>query len=426
MRSCIELFRDGTPVCPEIQINILLLCVLSWDFSGSRCELVAHQTVVHGRPESVRAQETKELHMRINTFTLSHLGVDLAFELGWDFAHYGLTPTDDALVGWPQLAQGFDAGRQTFGLRHLQPTQQARQWLQLRLHALSRGRVFDTEQVTPRYLQSIDALVCPITREVLSHDAGEASDWSVCRVFNNAAYAAGNLAVVSVRANAAKGDLGFAALKHVLNGKGLGGLDGLDAAQWGRVAVLASFSERLSHGDAAGLPMLVLPPNRVRVFNPIQALQAVVCRLVLAHAEDSEAVLDVRLMALVSQFPGKTLRQDVVSFLALYRSQIAALCFAQPGLALRSAVEDAWLSRAVLNRWKRAARQLTAIQAELIVESQGQGARMLPDHQATEGWALETLGCLVPRPVPRRLADPKVALPADHWLAAKQGALFAE
>lgn len=376
--------------------------------------------------------------MRVNTtFTLSNLGVDLAFELGWDFAHYGVTPMDDALLAWPQLAQGFDAGRQTFGLRTLQPTRHARKWLSLRLNALGRGRVFDTEQVTPRYLQLIDATHCPITREALSHGTGQATDWSVDRVFNNAAYAAGNLAVVSARANLAKashsldGALRFAAECE----GGVRDINGLDSAQWARTAVLASFVEKLDHAQAATLPMLVLPPNRLRVFNPIQALQAVVCRLVLVLMEAEVLLpkglaqleaLEARLERVRACFPGKALRKDVGSFLEAYRAQAKALSLGETALPLRWALEDAWQSRMVLNRWKRVARQLTAMQAELIVEAQGPGTRHLPDLLATEGWALETRGYVVPRPAPRRLADPKVALPADHWLAAEQASLFVD
>lgn len=376
--------------------------------------------------------------MRVNTtFTLSNLGVDLAFELGWDFAHYGVTPADDALLTWPQLAQGFDAGRQTFGLRTLQPTRHARKWLSLRLNALGRGRVFDTEQVTPRYLQLIDTTHCPVTREQLSHGTGQASDWSVDRVFNNAAYAAGNLAVVSARANRAKADLGFEdALRFMKDCEGgVSEVDGLDGAQWARTAVLASFVEKLDHAQAATLPMLVLPPNRLRVFNPIQALQAVLCRLVLVLMEAEVLLpqgqaqleaLEERLERVRAAFPGKALRKDVASFLEAYRAQAKSLAQGEGALPLRWAVEDAWQSRMVLNRWKRVARQLTATQAELIVEAQGPGTRHLPDQQATEGWALETRGYVVPRPQPRRLADPKVALPADHWLMAQQASLFAE
>jgi hypothetical protein len=362
------------------------------------------------------------------TSRIARLGVDLAFELGWDFAHYGLAVPEGAEAAWPQLAQGVEAGRQTFGLRVFQPTRHARKWLNLRLNALNRGRVFDTEQVTPRFLQLIDTDTCPITRAALTHGTGADTDWSVDRVFNDAAYAAGNLSVMSRRANAAKGDTGFHdAVRYVRDCEGgVTEIDGLTGAEWARVAVLASFVTRLDHQEAAVLPMLVLPSNRLRVFNPIQALQAVVCRLVLAHAESERPeALDEHIDALRALVPGKALRKDVLAFTDAYVAQVRALRRTQPGLTLRWAVEDAWQTRLVLNRWKRVARALTAAQAEAIVNALAQGTRSLPDAQATEGWALATRGLLSPRPVPRRLPDPKVSLPADHWLAARQAELFA-
>ena len=59
---------------------------------------------------------------------------------------------------------------------------------------------------------------------------------------NDAGYAAGNLAVMSTRANQAKADCGFDdALTIVRRARSLrrpDALDGLDAAQWSRLAVL--------------------------------------------------------------------------------------------------------------------------------------------------------------------------------------------
>ena len=41
------------------------------------------------------------------------------------------------------------------------------------------------------------------------------------------------------------------------------------------VAALKSLATPLPHDEAARIPLLVLPPNRVRLVNPIQELQAV-------------------------------------------------------------------------------------------------------------------------------------------------------
>ncbi len=119
---------------------------------------------------------------------------DAGFELGWGYAHYGTVPPADHLHPLSPVRQGWEAGRDSFGRRTLQPTRFTRKWLQLRLNAWLRGRVFEGQQVNPAFLRQIDVAVCPVTREVLTYGTGELSDASVDRVFNDAAYAAGNLA----------------------------------------------------------------------------------------------------------------------------------------------------------------------------------------------------------------------------------------
>ena len=201
---------------------------------------------------------------------------DTGFELGWDYAHYGAVPPADHLHPLSPVRQGWEAGRDNFGRRTLQPNRFTRKWLQLRLNAWLRGRVFEGQQVNPAFLRRIDVAVCPITREVLTHGTGEPSDASVDRVFNDAAYAAGNLAVMSTRANRAKSDYGvddaMGFVRQIEVGQ-LGQIDGLSAEHWARVAVLTSFATPMPHAKAATLPLLVLPPNRLRVLNPVQALQ---------------------------------------------------------------------------------------------------------------------------------------------------------
>jgi hypothetical protein len=136
--------------------------------------------------------------------------------------------------------------------------------------------VFEGQQVNPAFLRQIDVAVCPVTREVLTHGTGELSDASVDRVFNDAAYAAGNLAVMSTRANRAKSAYGvddaMAFVRQIEVGQ-LGQIDGLSAEHWARIAVLTSFATPMPHARAANLPLLVLPPNRLRVLNPVQSLQ---------------------------------------------------------------------------------------------------------------------------------------------------------
>jgi hypothetical protein len=156
----------------------------------------------------------------------------LAFELGWDCACYGQAPQiEDA-----RILTGYIAGRERFGSRGSRPSDRfIRKWLQLRTNAWRRGRVFD-EAVTPAYLQRIDTEHCPILGIALTHATGELSDWSVDRINNDGAYAPGNLAVMSTRANKAKADLTLAQVLE--KAERCDSSDGLTHMQWFRMGAL--------------------------------------------------------------------------------------------------------------------------------------------------------------------------------------------
>ena len=137
-----------------------------------------------------------------------------------------------------------------------------RKWLLLRYNACLRGRLVN-EDVTPAYLQSIDVVRCPVTLERLTHATGGDSDWSVDRLNNDGGYAPGNLAVMSTRANRAKGTKGFAdvstraALETVS--------EGLSAAEWSRLASLMLGPCFAEEAERAPLhPLLALAPQTVR------------------------------------------------------------------------------------------------------------------------------------------------------------------
>jgi hypothetical protein len=331
----------------------------------------------------------------------------LGFEIGWDYAHYRLTPPPEALADGHPVHQGWRAGAATFGQRTLKPTPQVRKWLQLRLSAWRRGRAFEGTQVTPNFLGQIDVTLCPVTRVTLTHASGAGSDASVDRVCNRAGYAAGNLAVMSTRANQAKADLSCRdALEVVrqLEASGLDTLDGLDALQWSRLAVLMSFVTPLAHAQAACLPLLVLPPNRLRLLNAVQALQAVVT---LAFTE-TQAV--PRLRELTSHVPAAA-RHDFQVFVLTLQARRLAIGMRSTGSELRHALEDLWRDAAVNRRWQRFTLQLGEADAERLVRTAGRrglggkGWQWLPRAAATEGWALDSDGRVAAaRPPVKRIA----------------------
>jgi hypothetical protein len=331
----------------------------------------------------------------------------VGFELGWDYAHYRVSPPAPYALQPSPLRHGLLAGQAAFGLRTLAANRHVRKWLQLRLHAWLRGRSVELVQVTPNYLHQIDASHCPITRAALSSATLEGSDASVDRVRNDAGYAAGNLAVMSTKANHAKAAHGFRdALRFVQQieaERALGpdgasaarvpGVGGLTAEQWARVAVLCSFVEPLPHDEACALPLLVLPPNRLRMFNPAQAVQAFVSQQLLKPGWSQ------RVSSFEDLLPGKALRRDFRSFFMTLLARALEGASAHPGSS-RWAVEDAWRCAPVQQRWARFARQLSAAQCEALLaraaaRKLGTTVLMPLSHAgATDGWHLETRGYL--------------------------------
>ena len=349
--------------------------------------------------------------------THEHIG----FELGWDYAHHRLSPAAPYAQEPSPLRHGLLAGQAAFGSRTLEPTGPVRRWLQLRLHAWLRGRSVELFQVTPHYLQQLEVSHCPITRlplgaatpesaprpttYVVRHPRGcrkvaephflESGDASIDRVRNDAGYAAGNLAVMSAKANQAKAAHGFADalqfVKQIEAGK-LGGMHGLTASQWSRLAVLCSFVEPLPHEQACAVPLLLLPPNRLHLFNPAQALQAFVSRQLLQPGWSHRVS---RFEALLSGKPARRAFRDF--FHALLPRVLEPGRTAEAQRA-RWAIEDAWRNPLVLKRWTAFARLLSAEQCEgLIVRAAARKlatvrTQQLSNAQATEGWNLESRG----------------------------------
>lgn len=319
----------------------------------------------------------------------------LGFELGWDHARHGLTPPIQHLFPGSPLQQGWLAGQASFGRRTLKAGRHTQQWLQLRSHAWSRGRSFEGLQLTPHYLQQLDSVYCPITREALGAFGPEAHAATLDRVRDDAGYAAGNLALMSRRANAAKAGHDWASASELARSLEQGPfreIAGLDAARWQRIAVLCSYVTELPHEEAACIPMRVLPPNRLRLFNPIQALQALVTRQLATPGWSA------RLARLEALLPSEALRVDFNRFvLALAPRVLQAQQLIQPH-EIRWALEDAWCNELVMKRWTRLALQLNAQQAEQLVQ-RAAAKRLSPVHVqqhgpelATEGWALERRG----------------------------------
>jgi hypothetical protein len=331
--------------------------------------------------------------------THEHIG----FELGWDHAHYGVTPPAPYAQEPSPPRHGWLAGEAAFGARTLKPSATVRLWLQLRLHAWLRGRSVELFQVTPNHLQRLEVSHCPITRDALGSAAAERREASIERVRSDAGYAAGNLVMISARAQVAKAAHRFAdaqAIARRLEADPERGntapaqQDGLNAAQWGRIAVLCSFVEPLPHARACELPLLLLPPNRLRLFNPVQALQAFISQQLLSPGWSQ------RINAIEALLPGLPVRRAFRSFFQTLLPRVLEAGRPVDPQRARWAIEDAWRHAPVMQRWVRFALLLTPATCEALL-SRAADQRLMPaglrverlaDADATDGWCLASRG----------------------------------
>jgi len=314
----------------------------------------------------------------------------LGFDIGWDHARHGLPPPPEQCRPGNALLRGWRAGHACFGARTRGASQRVRLWLALRVHAWLRGRAFELADVTPHYLGQIEVLHCPLTRMPLLP-----AQVSVDRVCDRAGYAAGNLAMMSAQANRAKAALGWEqAMQRAQQAPGAGGgaIDGLDAAAWTRAAVLISFVTPLPHAQAACIPLRVLPPNRLRLLNPVQGLQALVTRE-LARPDGTR-----RLRALAELLPGEAARVAFHRFLSALLPRRLEAGQGADALQLRHALEDAWADGCVNRCWQRFALSLDEAAVHRLLQRCAAGAltatRLLVHEtaSATEGWALQSGG----------------------------------
>ena len=335
-------------------------------------------------------------------------------EIGWDHAHHQITPPLQHLHHANPVRQGWDAGRRAFGQRSLRATPQVRVWLALRLTAWQHGQAFEGVQVSPHFLTQIEASHCPVTRDALTHATGNDSDGAVTRINTGAGYAAGNLARLSRQAIRALSGRDWAAALGVARSltdrpadksadksatEHGASVDGLNAAQWQRLGVLQSLVTPLPHHVAAALPLWVLPPSRLRVLNPVQALQVT---LTLLFTRPGYAR---QMLGWAALMPCSQTRQAFQIFMhtLLARRISAGVAGAAPSpQAARQAVEDSWSDALVNRRWQRLALRLSAAQCEQLLQRAGRrgltgpGSRWVSAEAATEGWSLDTRGQVLP------------------------------
>lgn len=314
---------------------------------------------------------------------------DPAFGIGWDHAERGVVPPPEHLDPANPVRQGWEAGRRTFGSRTLPADRIVRQWLRLRIEAWLAGQPVDALAIGPALLRRITPSHCPIRRARLTHGSGGPDEATVVRVDRDAAFACGNLVVLSRRAAQAIAGVGVdGALERAqrIGERRLDPIGGLDAAAWQRAAVLRSFATPLMHGRAACLPLRLLPPDRVRVLNPVQALQVV---LSLQFSRAGHARRGATLAALMPTADARHAFHALMHTLLARRLAAGRLCDA---LDERWAIEDLWRDPLVQRRWQRLALRLgeadcdRACQVTVQRGLAGPALRWMPLAVATDGW----------------------------------------
>lgn len=334
-------------------------------------------------------QATLEFGIRLAT-----PGDQVAFDIGWDHAHHALVPPAELLLEGSPVAQGWRAGRAVFGRRTRAASRLLRLWLELRLRAWREGQVFETTQVTPHFLGQIETGTCPVTRRTLGGARDGADAPVIVRLCEDAGYAAGNLVVLSREAAQARSgcSLEEAWSRSQQLERGVApSLHGLDADAWARLVTLMSLTTVLPHARAQRLPMRVLPPNRVRLLNAAQGLQALLTMHLAAPGWSQRA------RALADVLPQQSVRQDFNLFVAALAPRLLEAQRADSERGRREALEDAWADIRVHRRWQLLVSQLSERDCEQLSDHlarqgiAGHQVRVLAVDAATDGWALPPL-----------------------------------
>lgn len=301
------------------------------------------------------------------------------FDIGWEFASYGLSPPKDAE---PEVHQGSRAGASHFGYRHASDDRFVRKYLHLRMSAWRRGRIFDVA-VTPEYLKQISTPYCPVTRQALTVATGTGSDWSIDRVINDGGYACGNLVVMATRANIAKDSMSYGELLHMTRLKGP--QYGLTPLEWARMAAMVG----MSADEHSILPLLVTPPAGMGIANRYALLQFATMRLNFrrTRAEAHSALRDA--------CPGKKAKKAMEEFLLVAGKKVVAKVRTPGNLVeLSWAIGDAWLDGTLLKLFRKWMAELPARGEEACLHALLRFEKSIKsaEKDMASTWGLETHG----------------------------------
>ncbi len=322
---------------------------------------------------------------RVSTFVASDertLDVALGREIGYEFARIGVRlPEDSALA----LREGWSEGRQRYGDVQNVSTRWQRKLLRLRASAWRRNRLVDP-QVTPDYIQALQVRYCPITHLELTSGTGTETDATIDRVFNGGAYAVGNLAVMSMKANRAKANL--MPLEIVEIAKRGTDDEGLLAIEWMRLAALTSASAPPGYPQTQ-LPLLVYPPNGLLVSNGYVVLQQSFSALAVGWIK-GKTVKDFR-----AACDGKKRKKAMDDFLIILTAVVGRETRGVTSPELyRFGICAAWATPAVFDKYIKFMGGMSKdeVMEMLGIARRAQDSLQSLDVKSLEAWSTETHG----------------------------------
>ncbi len=288
------------------------------------------------------------------------------FDIGWDHARHALVPPAGLMLEGTPIGEGWRAARAVLGHRTVAAGRGLRQWMDLRLRAWREGAAFDPLQLTPQHLAQLDSRHCPVTRAALGgHPDGDTAP-VISRLCEDAAYAAGNLVLLSRAAARAKAGRSAAHVLQLAERQARLGDEacsgGLDAAAWMRLACLLSLAVELPAAQVARQPLRVLPPSRVALRNPAQGLQALLTLRLQAAGWSRRA------RAVADLLPRPELRHDFNLFVGALAVPLMRIANDATPQQQRWALEDAWADGRVQRRWAQFAVQLSTAEAAALLQ----------------------------------------------------------
>ena len=229
-----------------------------------------------------------------------------AYDLGWDYATFGICVPDKADMSFCDGYRAFNLGQNKTTHR---PTKFARKWLQIRFGALSRRKQFSLD-ITPEYIEKITPASgrCPITDQPLTYSTCQQTDWSVDRANNDRGYVRGNILIMSELANSAKGNKSFddiVALSHHESD-----CEGLAPQQWNKLAKLIEPAFGDDEEEVNPIQMLCGQPIALGMpVSPLASFQVAVSRAAVGIWDPAKESLMTQYLNVMEEFICKNRKQ---------------------------------------------------------------------------------------------------------------------